>query len=140
MPFIPVILWTDRLVFLLVAVMIVSAWYIRRHEHLRAPWGKVARSRYGMCSLVVLSVFVVIGLLDSMHYRPRLEGKTPEGKINYAVEVRSVFDALVAPLGRRLEKTYWRRSPPTPFPRKPSSGPTERRRASFHGSNSAART
>jgi peptide/nickel transport system permease protein len=106
MPFIPVILWTDRLVFLLVAVMIVSAWYIRRHEHLRAPWGKVARSRYGMCSLVVLSVFVVIGLLDSMHYRPRLEAKTAEGKVNYAVEVRSVFDALVAPLGRRLEKTY----------------------------------
>jgi peptide/nickel transport system permease protein len=106
MPFIPVILWTDRLVFVLVAVVIVSGWYIRRQEHLRAPWGKVARSRYGMCSLVVLSVFVAIGLLDSLHYRPRLEGRPAEGKANYAVEVRSVFDALVAPLGRRLEKTY----------------------------------
>src|SRR4249920_1901530 len=106
MPFIPLILWTDRLVFLLVAVVIVSAWYIRRHEHLRAPWSKVARSRFGMCSLVVLGVFVAIGLLDSLHYRPRLEGRTAEGKANYAVEVRSVFDALLAPLGRRFEKTY----------------------------------
>jgi peptide/nickel transport system permease protein len=106
MPFTPVILWTDALVFVLVAVVIASAWYIRGQEHLRAPWRKVTRSRYGMCSLVILSVFVAIGFLDSLHYRPRLEVRSPEGKAAYAVEVRSVFDALVSPLGRRLEKTY----------------------------------
>ena len=106
MPFIPVILWTDRLIFLLVAVVIASIWYIRSQEHLLAPWRKVARSRYGICSLVILSVFVAIGLLDSLHYRPRLETRSAEGKAVYAVEVRSLFDALVAPLGRRLEKTY----------------------------------
>src|SRR4249920_1788222 len=101
MPFIPVILWTDRLIFLLVAVVIASAWYIRGQEHLRAPWRKVVRSRYGMCSLVILSVFVAIGFLDSLHYRPRLEARPAEGKANYAVDVRSVFDALVDPLGKR---------------------------------------
>jgi len=106
MPFKPVIFWTDALIFVLVAVIIVSAWYVRGQEHLRAPWRKVARSRYGMCSLVILSIFVAIGLLDSLHYRPRLEVRSPEGKTAYAVEVRSVFDALVAPLGRRFEKTY----------------------------------
>jgi peptide/nickel transport system permease protein len=106
MPFKPIILWTDALVLLLVAVVIVSGWYIRRQEHLRAPWRKVVRSRYGMCSLVILCVFVVIGFLDSLHYRPRLEARPAEGKANYAVEVRSLFDALVEPLGRRVEKTY----------------------------------
>ncbi len=106
MPFTPVILWTDRLVFLLVAVVIASVWYIRGQEHLRAPWRKVARSRYGMCSLVILSVFVAIGFLDSLHYRPRLEARSAEGKAAYAVEVRSLFDAVIAPLGRRSEKTY----------------------------------
>jgi peptide/nickel transport system permease protein len=106
MPFKPVILWTDALVFILVAVVIMSTWYIRGQEHLRAPWRKVTRSRYGMCSLVILSVFVAIGLLDSLHYRPRLEARSPEGKPAYAVEVKSVFDALVAPLGKRFEKTY----------------------------------
>lgn len=106
MLFQPVILWTDRLVFLLVAVVIVSAWYIHGQEHLRAPWRKVARSRYGMCSLVVLSVFVAIGFLDSLHYRPRLDAHQGDGRVNYAVEVRSLFDALVEPLGRRPEKTY----------------------------------
>jgi peptide/nickel transport system permease protein len=106
MPFTPVILWTDRLVFLLVGVVIASVWYIRGQEHLRAPWLKVARSRYGMCSLVILSVFVAIGFLDSLHFRPRLDARSPDGKATYAVEVRSVFDALVAPLGKRFEKTY----------------------------------
>src|SRR3954465_9808219 len=106
MPFQPVILWTDRLVFLLVAVIIFAAWYIRARVHLRTPWRKVARSRYGMCSLVVLSVFVVIGLLDSLHYRPRLDQPGGKGPANFSVEVRSVFDVLVDPLGKRPERTY----------------------------------
>jgi peptide/nickel transport system permease protein len=37
LPFMPVVLWTDALVFLLVAVILVFAWYVRRHEHLLAP-------------------------------------------------------------------------------------------------------
>lgn len=106
MPFQPLVLWTDSLVFLLVAVVAASAWYIRQHEYLLAPWRKVARSRYGMCSLVVLTVFVAIGLLDSLHYRPRLETRAGDSASNYSVEVRSVFDALVDPLGKRAEKTY----------------------------------
>jgi len=82
MPFRPVILWTDSLVFVLVAAIIAFACYVNRHEHLRVPWSKVARSRYGMCSLVVLSVFIVIGLLDSVHYRARLDARQADGKVD----------------------------------------------------------
>lgn len=106
MPFKPVILPTDALLLLLLAVFVVSAWYIRRQEHLRAPWRKVSHSRYGMCSLVVLTLFAVVGVLDSLHYRVRLEARQADGKANYAVEVRSVFDAIVDPLGKRPERTY----------------------------------
>ena len=106
MPFQPVILWTDRLVFLLVVVIIAAVWYIRGRPHLLTPWRKVVRSRYGMCSLVVLLVFIAIGLLDSLHYRPRLEQPGVKGPTNFAVEVRSVFDVLVDPLGKRPERTY----------------------------------
>jgi peptide/nickel transport system permease protein len=106
MPFKIVILWTDALVFVLVAVAITAAWYVRRREHLRAPWRKVAHSRSGMCALVVLSVLVMIGFLDSLHFRARLEQPNAKGNVNYAVEVRSVFDVLVDPLGKRPERTY----------------------------------
>ncbi len=104
MPFKPVILWTDALVWLLVAAVVVFAWYVRRHEHLLAPWRRVARSRSGMAALTVLVFFIAIGLADSLHYRPALSGQ--DGKRVYAVEVLSVFDRIAEPLRTRKEKTY----------------------------------
>jgi len=104
MPFKPVLLWTDVLVWLLVATVIGCAFYVRRHEHLLAPWRRVARSASGMAAATVLAFFVAIGLADSLHYRPALAGK--EGKTVYTVEVLSVFDAIAAPLRMRKEKTY----------------------------------
>ncbi len=41
----PVVLWTDALIFLLVAVVIVFIIYARGRPHLRAPWQRVLRSR-----------------------------------------------------------------------------------------------
>ena len=105
-PFKPVILTTDALIFLLIAVVAGSAWYIGRHEHLRAPWKKVARSRSGMIAAVIMLAFVIVGLLDSLHFRPRLPGDATTGKANYAVDVMSVFDLIAAPLKSRQEKTY----------------------------------
>ena len=69
MPFKIVILWTDALVFLLVAAVIALVWYVRRHEHLAAPWRKVARSPSGMAAATLLAFFIAIGIADSLHYR-----------------------------------------------------------------------
>ena len=102
----PVILTTDALIFLLFAVVAASTWYISRHEHLRAPWKKVAHSRSGMIAAVIMLVFVTVGLLDSLHFRPRLSGDAAPGRTNYAVDVMSVFDLIAAPLRSKQEKTY----------------------------------
>jgi peptide/nickel transport system permease protein len=59
-----------------------------------------------MVSLLVLSLFIVIGLLDSMHYRVALPGKNGNDKAVYAAEVLSVFDSLVGDLRSQTEKTY----------------------------------
>lgn len=104
MPFKLEVLWTDALIYLLLVVVAFLAWHIRRHEHLMAPWRKVARSASGMSAATVLACFVVIGLLDSVHYRPAIAVK--DGKTVYAVEVLSLFDAIAAPLRQRREKTY----------------------------------
>ena len=69
----PVALWSDRLLFLLVAGVVAYFLYVRRRPHLLVPWGRVTHSAYGMSALVFLSAFVGIGLLDSLHYRPALE-------------------------------------------------------------------
>ncbi|MFO7542592.1 MAG: ABC transporter permease [Thiobacillus sp.] len=101
----PVILWTDALIFALVAGVLALVWAIRRQEHLLAPWRGVAQRPMAMGAALVLGVFVVIGLLDSLHYRDRLPD-SPADQPQYSVEVLSAFDALVAGLRTRQEKTY----------------------------------
>lgn len=106
MPFQSVVLWTDWLVYLLVAVIAATTVYIRRKEHLRAPWRRVAQSVSGMVGLTVLLAFVAAGLLDSVHFRPRLASNDASAKAAYAIEVLSVLDLALEPLRTRREKTY----------------------------------
>ncbi len=100
-----VVLWSDVLIWLLVAAGIGLGLVIARNEPLLAAWRRVGGSRTGMAAATVLLAFALIGLLDSLHYRLQLPGKAGQ-KATYAVEVLSVLDALAAPLRTRNEKTY----------------------------------
>ena len=100
------LLWTDMLIFLLLAAVIGFVLFARRREHLRAPWRQVGRSGVAMASLVVLSVYVLIGLLDSMHYRPSLPVSAQGEPAGYSTEILSVFDRMVMHLRDTGEKTY----------------------------------
>lgn len=98
--------WTDALIFLLLAMAAAFAWYARRKEHLRSPWRRVGRSRVAMSAMVVLLVYVVIGVLDSVHYHPELERAESGQPAAYSNEVVSVFDRWVSGLRERAEKSY----------------------------------
>ena len=89
-----VMLWTDMMIFLLLAVALAGAWWIKQRPHLLLPWQRLFKSRVGMVSMLVLSLFVAIGLLDTLHYRAALPDSS-NGKTVYAAEVLSVFDASV---------------------------------------------
>ena len=105
----PVILVTDVLVWLLVAIATGYAYYCRRHPHLAVPWARVFRSAAAMASVVVLAVYVALGLLDSLHFRSALERKAGEQKAGekaaYSSEVLSVLDLAFSHLRGRGEKT-----------------------------------
>jgi len=106
MPFKLVFLWTDLLIYVLIAAVLVFFNAVRQKEHLLAPWRKVARSHYGMSALVILAMFIFVGVLDSFHFRLRLDTKDQHGQANYAVEVLSVLDLLAASQRNHTEKTY----------------------------------
>jgi peptide/nickel transport system permease protein len=101
----PLLLWSDLLLFLLMAAIGVLAWWANRQAPLRAAWGRVAASPVAMAAGTVLLAFVVIGVLDSLHYRARLES-APQGGVQYSVEVNSALDAVLVSLRTRQEKTY----------------------------------
>ncbi len=105
-----IFLWTDVALFALVGAVLVYAWHVSRTHTLRAVWGRVARNAPAMCSAVVLAFFVVIGLLDSLHFQPRLPtvaGAPANSAPVYAPKVVSVLDALLDDTAFvRPEKTY----------------------------------
>jgi peptide/nickel transport system permease protein len=106
MPFQPVILWSDALLWGLLAVVAVLVVTAGRDPLLRAAWRKVGASRPGMAAATLLAGFLLIGLADSLHYRERLPATMPDGPVSYAVEVRSLLDLGVGPLRTAVERTY----------------------------------
>ncbi|MBK5964885.1 peptide ABC transporter permease [Thiocystis minor] len=109
MPLMPVVLWTDALVFLLIALGLIFGLHAARHEHLRAPWRRVVRSRVGVATLVVLSAYGLIGLLDTVHFRLKTDQPSSSVEpqtVQYAPEVLSLFDVALSGLRERQEKTY----------------------------------
>jgi peptide/nickel transport system permease protein len=102
----PVLLLTDIFVFLLVGLLLAFGLYAARREHLRAPWRRVVQSQVGVVSLVVLGSYAAIGLLDTVHFHPRLEAPAGGGVGGKSSEVLSLLDLWLAPLRERQEKTY----------------------------------
>ena len=92
-----IILWTDALIFSLTLFMLIMAFYLRGKDHVKRPLKKIASSKSGMVSLVILVFFILIGLLDSLHFKP------VNDKSN---EIISVLDYWATPLREHGEKTY----------------------------------
>ncbi len=89
----------------------VAAWlHARRSEMWQNAWREVRRSRLALVSLVVLSAYVLIALLDSVSWRAVERGadgtprRTAEGRPVLA-PARTALDRLCAPLASE-ERTY----------------------------------
>ncbi len=92
-----IVLWTDALIFMLVFALLALGFYLRDKEHIKQGLQKIADSKIGMVSLVVLLFFVGVGLLDSVHFK---------SADNKGGEIVSLLDHWAAPLKEHVEKTY----------------------------------
>jgi peptide/nickel transport system permease protein len=104
-----VFLWTDLVLWLVVAVVAAYIVHVRRSANLRATWRHVARSAPAMSSAVVLIVFITIALLDSVHFRPRLPAApdaAPDAPVAYGTRTLSPLDLLLRHATEAREKTY----------------------------------
>lgn len=104
-----VFLWTDIFIFCLVLAMLLYTFRARRSVSLRAAWGSVLRTPSAMCAAIVLTGFLSVGVLDSIHYRPVLPAApgAPKAATVYSPVLHSALDDLFS--ATRLvdaEKTY----------------------------------
>lgn len=93
------LLWTDAFMLGLVLALIVYAVFVVRRPNLRRTWRQVAESASAMCAAVVLLVFLVVAVLDSIHYRPVVSQPATAGQagaITYSPVVRSLLDDLMS--------------------------------------------
>ena len=91
-----IILWTDGLLFALVFLLLGLGFYWRGKVAIKRPMQQIARNPTGMAALVVLLFFMLIGLLDSIHYQATEKtGHT----------IISLLDDWATPLRQQGEKT-----------------------------------
>jgi len=104
----PLLLWSDILVFLLVLVLVLFFWRLRRDNTIRLRWRQVFSSRLGMAAFTVILAYVGVALLDSMHFRRALPAAEDgeNATMYYDNKVTSVFDLMTAGMGERFERTY----------------------------------
>ena len=96
-----ILLWTDALIFGLLFFIMICIFYMRYNVSFQRPLQILKKSQTGMASFVVLLFFILIGLLDSMHFKP-VSHDNPQRDH----EIISLLDYLVAPLQEQTEKTY----------------------------------
>lgn len=106
-----VFLATDVVLLVLLASIAFYVWHVRRTPQLAATWRPVFRDGAAMASLTVLLAFLLIALIDSVHYRPVLAaapGASAEAATSYSTRTFSLLDAALGRAMDAKEKTYSR--------------------------------
>lgn len=92
MKFVP--LWTDLALWLMTATVLAYAWRVRCQPNLRATWRRVLRDPVAACAGVVMLLFLLVTLVDSLHLRRALP--TTDGSTVYDTSTLSALDLLLA--------------------------------------------
>ncbi|HEY0957590.1 MAG TPA: ABC transporter permease [Roseateles sp.] len=88
-----VLLWTDVALWLMAAAVLAYAWRVKSQAHLRATWERVLRDPVAASAGVVMALFLLVTLADSLHLRRALP--TTDGSTVYDTRTLSALDLLL---------------------------------------------
>jgi peptide/nickel transport system permease protein len=97
--------FTDLSIWLVTLAVVIYALRIRRDADLRRTWRHVLRDPAAMCAAVFLLAFGAVALLDSVHFRLRVEDAGAAAPV-YSPRTTSVLDWLLQGVIDAREKTY----------------------------------
>lgn len=104
-----VFLATDLALYVQLVVIVLYVWHSLRTPTLRQTWRHVLHDAAAMSAGVVLLLFLVIAVLDSVHFRPLLPpaaGTAANAEPAYSTRTLSLLDLLLAGPREAREKTY----------------------------------
>jgi peptide/nickel transport system permease protein len=108
----PIILATDIIIFLLFAMVVYLVVAARSAAGARSVWRGLKRNRLAMASMVLLSLYSLAALMDSVRWQdPVLDERgnavlTETGEPIYSAEALSLLDRVFSSLRDNTEKTY----------------------------------
>ena len=84
-------------------------WWVRRSPNLRSTWLKVLSDAPALCSSLILALFLLVTLLDSVHFRRALPaaGSAAGGNaVAYDTRTESLLDLILIDLVKSRESSY----------------------------------
>ena len=93
-----VFLWTDVVLYAMVLLLVWYGWRIAVNANLRATWDKVLRDPAALSAAIVLALFSLVTLLDSVHFRRALAAAPTadsSARVSYAPTTESLLDVLL---------------------------------------------
>lgn len=99
-----VVLWSDAVLIGLVFALLAYAWHVRRMPARRELWRRAFRNPATLCAGLVLGLFLMVALADSLHFRRALPPQ--EGRAVHAAQVESVLDLALSTLVEGREVSY----------------------------------
>jgi len=100
-----IFLLTDIFFYFIILTLIVYTAYVLKTPDIRETWAYVFRNKTGILSIVVLSFFVLIALVDSIHIKNKFYDEKTKEYI-YNSEIKSLLDIVLMPMHYNSEKSY----------------------------------
>jgi len=108
------LLYSDALLLVLMIAIFAMVRAIRTNPQTAKKWRYVFQSRVGSASFIIIAFYLLIAILDSIHYRQALPEVVTKGvdksavssQVHYSSEVNSVLDFILADLKANSETTY----------------------------------
>lgn len=100
---------------IVMAILCGTGYLIRlasRREYWRSAWKQVRVRKLAMVCLLILSIYIAVGLLDSVSWSDASRNtdgelrRDSDGRVIYEPVALSLLDRLCTPLRERMEKTY----------------------------------
>lgn len=96
-----IILWTDYFVYFFMILLVFYLLKISNSILLKTRWKKLFSSPVNLFSVMILTVYLIVAVLDSIHWKE----KNVEKKLN-AAGIVSALDILLYPLASQVERSY----------------------------------
>ena len=100
-----VFLLTDIFFYIIIFSLGYYVYYVRKTEDILETWKHVFKSKTGIISIIVLAFFLLIAILDSIHFKEKMKNENND-LISYSSEIKSVLDLILLPTYQNTEKSY----------------------------------